>query len=54
MTKTQLRKRLAESKSKINAVYFNVSMDARYVNVMSNKDYVEITKILDRCIKKLL
>ena len=53
MTKVQARKRLAECKSKINAVHYNASIDARYFNAVTDKDYLEMMKILDRCIKKL-
>jgi len=54
MTKAQARKRLAECKGKLNAVYFNSQQDARYFNAVSDKDFVDMKKILDRCIKKLM
>jgi hypothetical protein len=54
MTKAQARKRLSECKSKFNAVYFASQIDARYYNAITDKDFIEMKKILDRCLKKLM
>tara|TARA_R110001592_G_C13164430_1_gene749219 strand:+ start:2064 stop:2237 length:174 start_codon:yes stop_codon:yes gene_type:complete len=53
MTKTQAKKRLAEAKNKVKAVYMATSRTNFSENAVTTQDMAAIEKILDKCMKRL-